>query len=850
MAEMAGARRAPLHRRRQRRAGRPAHAPGHGVRRRPRRHAWPSTARSTRWPRAATCTRGSGRPGSASPASRPRPRSSWSSATSPWPGSPAPASTSSTCRPPARSSWCAPAKAGGLPVTAEATPHHFTLTHAEVADLRPGVQGQPAAAHRRRRGRHQGRAGRRHHRRHRHRPRAAHPGGQGAPVRPGAAGHAGPRDGAGAGPRPSSTCPIERRRSALHVVAAGRHRRPRRRRTAARSPQVGLPTCASSIPTTTWTVDPAGVASRSRNTPYAGRTLSGRVRHTLGRRRARRHRRRGPDDEPESITEAAARAGRRHHLRGRGHRRRAAGGVATGEVVFNTVLTGTRRSHRSLLRRADHHLHLPPHRQLRGRRPLDDESAGRSAAASSSATWPAAAATGAATATSTPSSAATASPGIAGIDTRRLTRHLRDAGAMPGAFGTADEVTLKQAAAGRAGHRRRRPRRRGDLRRALHRRLTVRAGSSPTTSASSGRSWPQLGADRDGRGRARVDTGGRGAGPPARRRVPVQRSRRSRRRRLRHRSHQRAAGRGARLRDLPGPPAARRGTRRRDLQAALRPPRRQPPGAPPRDGRGRDHRARTTTTRSSTRRRRPSRSPTATSTTAPSRASAIRHLHLTQLVVCSFWPASGSNCSRTFFQGCAGSRCSPTPIIRASNRNGAPPSRPPRHWTSSRSTFRFSARASLTRALAAVADATRGCDAGLPEPVTMINRSKGRAIRREPTAAIDVRMERILRSRRAVELRRQPARDLFPARQIRRQDLARRKSGRAARRAARKIRTRRQSQDGQACLARSSIFPPSCSGPARCSNDLGTARGWPVAVPPDRICGRCGCAARCSSNTS
>jgi carbamoyl-phosphate synthase small subunit len=37
-------------------------------------------------------------------------------------------------------------------------------------------------------------------------------------------------------------------------------------------------------------------------------------------------------------------------------------------------------------------------------------------------------------------------PGIAGVDTRRLTRHIRDAGAMPGAFGTADETTLKQAA--------------------------------------------------------------------------------------------------------------------------------------------------------------------------------------------------------------------------------------------------------------------------------------------------------------------------------------------------------------------------------------------------------------------
>ncbi len=34
-------------------------------------------------------------------------------------------------------------------------------------------------------------------------------------------------------------------------------------------------------PTATWTVDPAGLASRSRNTPYRGRQLVGRNRHTL-----------------------------------------------------------------------------------------------------------------------------------------------------------------------------------------------------------------------------------------------------------------------------------------------------------------------------------------------------------------------------------------------------------------------------------------------------------------------------------------------------------------------------------------------------------------------------------------
>jgi carbamoyl-phosphate synthase small subunit len=41
--------------------------------------------------------------------------------------------------------------------------------------------------------------------------------------------------------------------------------------------------------------------------------------------------------------------------------------------------------------------------------------------------------------------------GIAGIDTRRLTRHLRDAGAIPGAFGTASETQLLSAAKSEPG---------------------------------------------------------------------------------------------------------------------------------------------------------------------------------------------------------------------------------------------------------------------------------------------------------------------------------------------------------------------------------------------------------------
>ena len=37
-------------------------------------------------------------------------------------------------------------------------------------------------------------------------------------------------------------------------------------------------------------------------------------------------------------------------------------------------------------------------------------------------------------------------PGLTGVDTRRLTRHLRDAGSMPGAFGTAERAVLLDAA--------------------------------------------------------------------------------------------------------------------------------------------------------------------------------------------------------------------------------------------------------------------------------------------------------------------------------------------------------------------------------------------------------------------
>ena len=42
-------------------------------------------------------------------------------------------------------------------------------------------------------------------------------------------------------------------------------------------------------------------------------------------------------------------------------------------------------------------------------------------------------------------------PGLAGIDTRRLTSHIRDSGSMPGAFGTASTAVLHEAARAEPG---------------------------------------------------------------------------------------------------------------------------------------------------------------------------------------------------------------------------------------------------------------------------------------------------------------------------------------------------------------------------------------------------------------
>ncbi len=126
-------------------------------------------------------------------------------------------------------------------------------------------------------------------------------------------------------------------------------------------------------------------------------------------------------------------------------------GVTTGEVVFNTVMSGYQEVITDPSYAGQVIAFTYPHIGNYGVTPDDDESVRpfcrgvvvRDMARLAS-SW-----------RSTGSlDAFLARHGVAaitGVDTRRLARHIREAGAMPCAFGTADERTLKEAAAGEPG---------------------------------------------------------------------------------------------------------------------------------------------------------------------------------------------------------------------------------------------------------------------------------------------------------------------------------------------------------------------------------------------------------------
>jgi carbamoyl-phosphate synthase small subunit len=124
----------------------------------------------------------------------------------------------------------------------------------------------------------------------------------------------------------------------------------------------------------------------------------------------------------------------------------AAAAVASGEVVFNTVLSGYQEVLTDPSYAGQVIAFTNPHIGNYGVTPLDSESrrpfcrgvvvrdlARRPSNWRSTVdldTW----------------LQLTGVPGITGVDTRRLTRHIRQAGSMPCAFGTVDELTLKWAA--------------------------------------------------------------------------------------------------------------------------------------------------------------------------------------------------------------------------------------------------------------------------------------------------------------------------------------------------------------------------------------------------------------------
>jgi carbamoyl-phosphate synthase small subunit len=129
----------------------------------------------------------------------------------------------------------------------------------------------------------------------------------------------------------------------------------------------------------------------------------------------------------------------------------APGGVATGEVVFNTVLSGYQEVLSDPSYAGQIITFTYPHIGNYGVNPDDDESRRPFARgvvvrdlARRRSNWRA-------TGDLDDYLRHHGVPGIAAIDTRRLTRHIREAGALPGAFGTADEVTLKAAATAEPG---------------------------------------------------------------------------------------------------------------------------------------------------------------------------------------------------------------------------------------------------------------------------------------------------------------------------------------------------------------------------------------------------------------
>jgi carbamoyl-phosphate synthase small subunit len=122
------------------------------------------------------------------------------------------------------------------------------------------------------------------------------------------------------------------------------------------------------------------------------------------------------------------------------------GGVTEGEAVFNTVLSGYQEVVTDPSYAGQVVVFTATHIGNYGVNPEDDESrrpACRGVVVRDLTEQPS---NWRATASLDQFLVAHGVPGVTGVDTRRLTRHLRDAGAMPCAFGTAGERVVTEAA--------------------------------------------------------------------------------------------------------------------------------------------------------------------------------------------------------------------------------------------------------------------------------------------------------------------------------------------------------------------------------------------------------------------
>jgi len=128
-----------------------------------------------------------------------------------------------------------------------------------------------------------------------------------------------------------------------------------------------------------------------------------------------------------------------------------AGGVATGEVVFNTALSGYQEIVTDPSYAGQIITFTYPHIGNYGVNPTDYESRGAFCRGVIVRDLARRASNHRSEGHLSELLRAHGIPGIAGIDTRRLTRRIRDAGAIPGAFGPGDEAALLRAAQAEPG---------------------------------------------------------------------------------------------------------------------------------------------------------------------------------------------------------------------------------------------------------------------------------------------------------------------------------------------------------------------------------------------------------------